>query len=39
MQYAVRMDVNIPCDLDPAEREDVVARERAYAHELQRTGE
>ncbi|WP_436701636.1 muconolactone Delta-isomerase [Nocardioides sp. BYT-33-1] len=39
MLFAVRMDVDIPRDLDPAEREDVVARERAYSQELQRSGE
>jgi len=39
MLFAVRMDVDIPGDLDPAEREDVIAREKAYAQELQRSGE
>lgn len=39
MLFAVRMDVAIPRDLDPAVREDVVARERAYSQELQRSGE
>ncbi len=39
MLYAVRMDVDIPRDLDPAVREDTVARERAYSQELQRSGE
>lgn len=39
MLYAVRMDVDIPRDLDPALREETVARERAYAQELQRSGE
>lgn len=39
MLFQVRMDVDIPRDLDPAEREDVVARERAYSQELQRGGE
>lgn len=39
MLFCVRMDVSIPRDLDPAEREDVVARERAYSQELQRGGE
>jgi muconolactone D-isomerase len=33
------MDVTIPRDLDPAEREETVARERAYSQELQRSGE
>lgn len=39
MLFCVRMDVDIPRDLDPAEREDVVAREKALAQELQRAGE
>ncbi|WGX95678.1 muconolactone Delta-isomerase [Nocardioides sp. L-11A] len=39
MLFCVRMDVAIPRDLDPAERDDVVARERAYSQELQRNGE
>lgn len=39
MLFCVRMDVDIPRDLDPAVREDVVAREKAYAQELQRSGE
>lgn len=39
MLFCVRMDVDIPRDLDPAEREDLVARERAYSQELQRGGE
>lgn len=39
MLFAVRMEVDIPSDLDPAEREDIVAREKAYAQELQRSGE
>lgn len=39
MLFQVRMDVDLPRDLDPAEREDVVAREKAFAQELQRGGE
>ena len=39
MLFHVRMDVDIPRDLDPAVREDVVARERAYSQDLQRGGE
>ncbi|TNM37500.1 muconolactone Delta-isomerase [Nocardioides albidus] len=39
MLFAVRMDVDIPRDLDPAVREETVAREKAYCHELQRSGE
>jgi muconolactone D-isomerase len=36
--YAVRMDVAIPSDLVPADRADLLARERAYSQELQRSG-
>jgi len=39
MLFAVRMDVDIPRDLDPAVREETVAREKAYSQELQRSGE
>lgn len=39
MLYSVRMDVAIPRDLDPAVRDEVVAREKAYSQELQRGGE
>lgn len=39
MLFQVRMDVDLPRDLDPAERDAVVARERDYAQELQRGGE
>lgn len=39
MLYAVKMDVAIPHDLDPGERADKVAREKALCHELQRSGE
>ena len=39
MLYAARMDVDIPRDLDPAVREDLVTREKAYSQEIQRTGE
>ncbi|WP_288336615.1 muconolactone Delta-isomerase family protein, partial [uncultured Gordonia sp.] len=38
MLYHVRMDVNIPHDLDPEVRADTVAREKAYSQELQRSG-
>ncbi|WP_425842104.1 muconolactone Delta-isomerase family protein [Streptomyces fractus] len=33
------MDVDIPRDLAPDERADLVAREKAYCHELQKSGE
>lgn len=36
--FHVRMDVDIPHDLDPAVREETIVRERAYSQELQRAG-
>ena len=39
MLFAVRMDVDLPRDLDPAVRQETVAREKAYSQELQRSGE
>ena len=39
MLFHVTMDVDIPRDLDPAVREETVAREKAYSQELQRSGE
>ena len=38
MLFHARMDVRIPADLDPEVRADIVAREKAYAQELQRSG-
>lgn len=38
MLFHVRMDVRIPHDLDPTERDETVAREKAYSQELQRAG-
>lgn len=38
MLFHVRMDVSIPHDLDPAERETLIANERKRALELQRNG-
>ncbi|MBM7276677.1 muconolactone Delta-isomerase [Gordonia rubripertincta] len=38
MLFHVRMDVNIPDDLDPDVRADTVAREKAYSQDLQRAG-
>ena len=35
--YAVRMDVDLPLDLDG--RDDLLAREKAYCQELQRSGQ
>jgi muconolactone D-isomerase len=39
MLFHVRMDVHIPDDLDPGTRADLVAKERAYSQDLQRSGE
>lgn len=39
MLFAVRMDVTLPPDLDPGVRATTLAREKAYSHELQRSGE
>ena len=39
MLFHVRMDVTIPDGLDADTRADVVARERAYSQDLQRSGE
>lgn len=39
MLFAVTMDVALPRDLDPDERADTLAREKAYSQELQRGGE
>ena len=39
MLYHVRMDVDIPRDLDPEVRAETVAREKAYSQELQRNDE
>jgi muconolactone D-isomerase len=39
MLFAVQMDVQIPANLDPQERAEIVARERRYAQQLQQSGE
>lgn len=39
MLFAVRMDVDIPRDLDSEARGDLVAREKTYCQELQKSGE
>lgn len=39
MWYAVTMSVDLPRDLDPAVRADLLAREKAYCQDLQRAGE
>jgi muconolactone D-isomerase len=36
--YAVRMDVALPPDMDPAARDDLLAREKAYSQQWQRSG-
>jgi muconolactone D-isomerase len=36
--YHVHMQVNLPADLDPQVRDDLVGREKAYSQELQRNG-
>ena len=38
MLYLVRMDVHIPNDMPAAQADDIKAREKAYAQELQRSG-
>ena len=38
MLFHVRMDVRIPQDLDPEVRAAVLAKEKAYSQELQRSG-
>lgn len=38
MLYMVRMDVNFPAHLTPAQAEEIKAREKAYAQDLQRQG-
>ena len=36
--YAVRMDVALPLDMDSAARDDLLAREKAYSQQWQRSG-
>jgi muconolactone D-isomerase len=38
MLFHVRMEVRIPHDLDPDDRTELVAREKAYSQALQREG-
>ncbi|AFL53969.1 muconolactone D-isomerase [Sinorhizobium fredii] len=38
MLFHVRMNVNLPLDLPAAEAAEILAREKAYSQELQRTG-
>lgn len=39
MLFHVRMDVKIPHDLAPSEVADILAREKAYSQELQKSGQ
>ena len=38
MLFHVRIDVRLPHDLAPAERAEIVAREKEYSQRLQRAG-
>jgi muconolactone D-isomerase len=38
VRFAVRMDVDLPLDMDPDVRTELLAREKAYSQELQRRG-
>lgn len=38
MLFHVRMNVNIPDDLPQAEAAEIIAREKAYSQELQKSG-
>lgn len=38
MLYHVFMDVKIPRDLPEVEAAEIIAREKAYSHDLQRSG-
>lgn len=38
MLFLVRMDVDIPRDIPPQVADDIKAREKTYAQELQRSG-
>lgn len=38
MLYLVRMDVHLPQDMPAAQADDIKAREKAYAQDLQRQG-
>ena len=38
MRFHVRMDVRLPANLDPELRTELVAREKCYSQELQRSG-
>jgi muconolactone D-isomerase len=36
--FHVRMDVRLPAGMDSSERADILAKEKAYSQELQRSG-
>lgn len=38
MLFAVQMDVDLPRDMDPAVKADILAREKTYSQRLQRAG-
>ncbi|KQY06782.1 muconolactone delta-isomerase [Mycobacterium sp. Root135] len=38
MLYHVHMQVNLPADVDPQVKDDLVGREKAYSQDLQRSG-
>lgn len=38
MLFHVRMDVHLPQNLDPDARADLLAREKAYSQQVQRSG-
>ena len=38
MLFAVQMDVNLPVDMDPDVRADLLEREREYSQRMQRSG-
>ena len=38
MLFAVRMNVDLPADMEPQARADLLAREKEYSQQLQRKG-
>jgi muconolactone D-isomerase len=39
MLYSVKMDVQLPPDMDPGVKAPLIAREKAYSQQLQQDGE
>jgi muconolactone D-isomerase len=39
MLYSVKMDVQLPPDMDPGVKATLIAREKAYSQQLQQDGE